>query len=196
MPKPFSIEEKAYIKKRLIEEARDSLSQFGVRKTTVDDLVKKVRIPKGTFYLLYPSKELLFFDVLCKFQDEVQAELISQIQLLNQPLQVDPLSELIFSMYKRVGDSFIIKLISNGELDFLMHKLSASSLESHFENDIINAEQLLEWVPGPSGKDVETFSAALRGIFLMLLHKKEVGDQVFDQALKVLIRGVVVQLFE
>ena len=35
----------------------------GVKKTTVDELVKRTGIPKGTFYLFYPSKEMLLFDV-------------------------------------------------------------------------------------------------------------------------------------
>ncbi|WP_286081321.1 TetR/AcrR family transcriptional regulator [Parablautia intestinalis] len=32
--------------------------------TTVDEIVKRVNIPKGTFYLFYKSKELLLFEVI------------------------------------------------------------------------------------------------------------------------------------
>ena len=59
MPKTFTDSEREYIKERLIEEAKKSLSQHGIRKTTVDELVKRVNIPKGTFYLFYESKERL-----------------------------------------------------------------------------------------------------------------------------------------
>ena len=31
------------------------MQKKGVKKTTVDELVKRVGIPKGTFYLFYPS---------------------------------------------------------------------------------------------------------------------------------------------
>ncbi|MDY4210978.1 MAG: TetR/AcrR family transcriptional regulator [Treponema sp.] len=34
-----------------------------MKKTTVDELVKRTGIPKGTFYLFYPSKEILLFDI-------------------------------------------------------------------------------------------------------------------------------------
>jgi hypothetical protein len=37
--------------------------------------------------------------------------------------------------------------------------------------------------------------AALRGIFLAMLHKHEIGDEIFDEALKIMIHGVVMQMF-
>ena len=79
MPKPFSENERAIIKQRLQEEASTCLKLYGMRKMTVDELVKRVNIPKGTFYLFYPSKELLVYDVLNKFHDEIHAELQRQV---------------------------------------------------------------------------------------------------------------------
>jgi hypothetical protein len=38
-------------------------------------------------------------------------------------------------------------------------------------------------------------SAALRAIFMAMLHEQEIGTDVFDDALKILIRGVVNQMF-
>ena len=64
LPKSYSDQERAYITKRLKEEAAACMGQFGIRRTTVDELVKRVKIPKGTFYLFYPSKELLLFEVI------------------------------------------------------------------------------------------------------------------------------------
>ena len=59
MPKIYSEEEKKQIIQRLKEEANILMQEKGVKKTTVDELVKRVGIPKGTFYLFYPSKEML-----------------------------------------------------------------------------------------------------------------------------------------
>ena len=55
MPKVYSQSEKDDIKGRLKEATRQSLSMNGIKKTTVDSLVKEVNIPKGTFYLFYKS---------------------------------------------------------------------------------------------------------------------------------------------
>lgn len=74
LPKSYSDQERAYITKRLKEEAAACMGQFGIRRTTVDELVKRVKIPKGTFYLFYPSKELLLFEVI-----QEQHELVNQM---------------------------------------------------------------------------------------------------------------------
>ena len=63
MPKIYSEEEKKQIIQRLKEEANILMQEKGVKKTKVDELEKRVGIPKGTFYLFYPSKEMLLFDV-------------------------------------------------------------------------------------------------------------------------------------
>ena len=51
MPRAYSDQERAYIRQRLHEEAILCIKQYGMRKTSVDELVRRVNIPKGTFYL-------------------------------------------------------------------------------------------------------------------------------------------------
>ena len=64
MPKTYSENERAYIQERLKTEAKKCLATYGIRKTTIDELVKRVGIPKGTFYLFYESKEQLLYEVI------------------------------------------------------------------------------------------------------------------------------------
>ena len=79
MPKSYSEQEREYIRKRLKEEAAKCLARYGVRRTTVDEIVKRVNIPKGTFYLFYKSKELLLFEVIQEQQEHVNRELFQTI---------------------------------------------------------------------------------------------------------------------
>ena len=64
MPKKYSQSERENIRKDLIRQAERCLYYKGIGGTSVDELVRAVRIPKGTFYLFYPSKEDLFLQVL------------------------------------------------------------------------------------------------------------------------------------
>ena len=79
MPKSYSEQEREYIRKRLKEEAAKCLARYGVRRTTVDEIVKRVNIPKGTFYLFYKSKELLLFEVIQEQQETVNRKLYQTI---------------------------------------------------------------------------------------------------------------------
>ena len=57
-------------------------------------------------------------------------------------------------------------------------------------------EELVALVPNIKTDAIRVFSAAMRGIFISLLHKQEIGEEVFDEALRVMLRGVVLQMFE
>ncbi len=196
MPKALTEKERAYIRQRLMAEAEDCLYKFGVRKTTVDELVNRVRIPKGTFYLFYESKELLFYDVLMAFHDKIQRELMEKLNGLAKPLSPDALTDVIFSFYRKVEASFLYPLMMSGEIELFMQKLSPEIMEAHAHTDDLNVEQLVHLVPDIRTDMIPHFSGALRAIFLSMLHKREVGEQVFEQALRIMIRGVVLQMFE
>ncbi len=52
--------EKQMQKKYLLEIGKVLLLQYGIKKTTVDDIVNEANIAKGTFYLYFKSKEDFF----------------------------------------------------------------------------------------------------------------------------------------
>lgn len=196
MPKIYSENERAYIRQRLMEEAKVCLSRFGMKKTTVDELVKRVNIPKGTFYLFYESKELLFFDVICVFHDEIQSDLMKQIDAMNKELTMDKVTSMIFGLYKKVEESFLFPFMTNGDMELLMRKLPMEVVKNHAEKDDLSIERLLVMLPRVKKENIKTFSAAFRAIFLSMLHKREIGDDVFDDALKIMIHGIIIQMFE
>ncbi len=196
MPKKISENERSYIKERLIEEARQCLMQYGVRKTTVDELVKRVDIPKGTFYLFYRSKELLLFDVLKEFHDEIQEQLLAKINNLDGMITPDQLTEIFFDLYRSVEASFLLPLMTNGEMEYLIRKLPKELASMHAVKDDLQVEELVSLVPNMRAEKIKIFSAALRAIFLSMLHKHEIGEAVFEDALMIMIHGVVIQMFE
>lgn len=196
MPKTLSEGERAYIAERLKTEAKACLATYGIRKTTIDELVKRVGIPKGTFYLFYESKERLLFDVILEFNDEIQSQLLREIAELQTSPTVDTLSDIIVRLYRKLDESFIPRVMQNGELEYFMRSLPPELSQMHAAHDQSAVEQLLRMLPGMQTKRAEVFSAALRSIFLSILYKDEIGPDIFDDTLRVLIRGVVIQLLE
>lgn len=196
MPKTLSEGERAYIAERLKTEAKACLATYGIRKTTIDELVKRVGIPKGTFYLFYESKERLLFDVILEFNDEIQSQLLREIAKLQTSPTVDTLSDIIVRLYRKLDESFIPRVMQNGELEYFMRSLPPELSQMHAAHDQSAVEQLLCMLPGMQTKRAEVFSAALRSIFLSILYKDEIGPDIFDDTLRVLIRGVVIQLLE
>jgi AcrR family transcriptional regulator len=195
MPKSLTDSERAYIKKRLMEEAQDCLKQFGYRKTTVDEIVRRANIPKGTFYLFYESKELLIFDVILQLHDEIHAELTQKLLALEDPVTAVSVTALIVYFFRAVEGSFLYNLMTGGDIELLMRKLPPETLEAHALKDDLSIENFLKMAPALKEEEVRAFSAAFRAVFLSMIHKREIGEEVFDDALKLMIHGLVVQMF-
>ncbi|MBQ4282590.1 MAG: TetR/AcrR family transcriptional regulator [Lachnospira sp.] len=70
MPK-FGEQEKVRIKQCLLVEGERLFSTYGLKKATIDDIVKAVNIAKASFYKFYDGKEYLFLDIAQREQKEI-----------------------------------------------------------------------------------------------------------------------------
>ncbi len=195
MPKPFTDSEKTYLRERLIREAEACLALYGIRRTTVDELVRRVGIPKGTFYLFYESKEALILDVILKINTQIQANLIADVSAMREKPDAEQLTEIIMTLYRSLDGSFLLKLVENGELEFLMHNAPPEYLKAHALDDETMVGKLMTLFPAMDAEKNRLYSAALRGAFLLMMHKDEIGYERFDEMLSLIVRGVVRQMF-
>ena len=194
MPKTFSDKEKESIRNTLKAVAADNLKKFGVKKTTVDELVKHANIPKGTFYLFYNSKEELFFDVINDLHNTIHKELLNNATGISSDYSADKLTDLLFEIYKSIEKTGLIELIINGDMDIIMRKLPDQIVREHFNKDDFSLENLLSNLPVRQNTNIQAYSAAFRAVFLSVKYRREIGEELFDDAIKLLIRGLVVQL--
>ncbi len=195
VPKSYSEQEKEYIRKRLKEEAAKCLAQYGVRRTTVDEIVKRVNIPKGTFYLFYKSKELLLFEVMQEQQENINRELYQTISgIADTEFSAEKLTDVIFEFYKMTEKMPILKLIDVGEVELLVRKLPREIVEAHLQDDTDTIEKMLALLPLNKEVDIKVMSAAFHAIYFATLHKAEIGEEQYDKALRTLIYGIVTQV--
>ena len=64
MPRAFTKVEKEKIRERLFAAGRSCFMRYGLKKTTIEDLVKPVGIAKSSYYLFFESKESLYVELL------------------------------------------------------------------------------------------------------------------------------------
>lgn len=195
MTTAFSENEKELIRSKLNNAARECLGKYGVRKTTVDQLVQMACISKGAFYIFYPSKEVLFFNVFEEYQNTVIKEVTSKLSKMHN-ISIQEFSELIYELYQNVRQSFIMNIIQNQELEYLIRKLPEEFIINHHSFDDMFAQSLFSYLKVRKNIEVETVTASLRAIFLSMLHVKEIGEKDFDKVLRLLITGLAHQLIE
>lgn len=195
MPKRYSEEERAYIRKRLKEEAVSCMGQFGIRRTTVDEIVKRVNIPKGTFYLFYKSKELLLFDVIQEQHELINQKLYQEIsRFSHEPFSVEKLTDVIFEFYKMTEEMPMFQLMDSQEIELLVRKLPREVVEAHLQDDTDSIQKLFSFLPVKKEVDIKVVSAAFHAIYYATLHKDEIGEEGYDEALRMLIQGLITQV--
>ena len=194
MQKSYSEQERAYIRERLKEEAADCLATYGVRRTTVDEIVRRVNIPKGTFYLFYQSKELLLFEVIQEQQQSINRRLFQVISgLSGTKVSAEELTDAIYAFYKMAEEMPILKLIGTGEVELLARRLPREVVQAHLQDDTDTIGEMLAMLPVKKDVDINVVSAAFHAVYYATLHKAEIGE-AYDQALRTLIYGIVAQL--
>lgn len=195
MPKRYSEEEREYIRKRLKEEAVSCMGQFGIRRTTVDEIVKRVNIPKGTFYLFYKSKELLLFDVIQEQHELINQKLYQEIsRFSHEPFSVEKLTDMIFEFYKMTEEMPMFQLMDSQEIELLVRKLPREVVEAHLQDDTDSIQKLFSFLPVKKEVDIKVVSAAFHAIYYATLHKDEIGEDGYDEALRMLIYGLITQV--
>lgn len=195
MPRQLTQKERQTIISELRNAAMESMLQKGVKKTTVDELVNKVHIPKGTFYLFYDSKEMLLYDALMQKEEETHQMLSAALQKLTPPFSTDSLTELLYQFFQIGFQLGIFQLMVSGELDVMMRKLPDELVKEHISKDDDFLTVFRTLFPAMSMEQLQTYSAAFRAIFFTATYQREIGDE-FQQALKILIRGLVIQMKE
>lgn len=140
MARSFTEREKENIKRSLQEACKQSWTQYGYKKTSVDDLCKQVGISKGAFYLFFESKEALFCEVLCSVQEQI-CDMASEIIEKNKDKYgVAESLKLIYREYDK--NNF---LYDSDSMDFtiLMNKLSEEQAKKIEESNRMSQQLFL-----------------------------------------------------
>lgn len=121
MARSFTEREKENIKRNLQEACKQSWTQYGYKKTSVDDLCRQTGISKGAFYLFFESKEALFCEVLCSVQEQICDAASRVIEKHKDKHGVAEALKLIYREYDK--NNFLYDSDSMG-FTILMNKLS------------------------------------------------------------------------
>ena len=140
MARSFSEREKENIKKSLQDACKRSWTQYGYKKTSVDELCKQIGISKGAFYLFFESKEALFCEVLCLVQKQIY-DAASQIIIEHKnKYGIAAALKLIYREYDK--NNFLYKADS---MDFtiLINKLSEEQAKKIEESNHMSQQLFL-----------------------------------------------------
>ncbi|MDN6641055.1 MAG: TetR/AcrR family transcriptional regulator, partial [Tetragenococcus sp.] len=89
---------------------------------------------------------------------------------------------------------FIWNIIQHQEIELLMKKLPQNMLLKHYSLDEVIAEAILCNIKIKEEVSADIVSAYLKAIFMNMLHVEVIGEEQFDDVLKLLIKGLAQQI--
>lgn len=167
------------IEAQLIQATMVRLNRLDEEKLTVDQLVRDVGISKGAFYLFFDSKEALIFRTIVSIHDRVEGEMLSLIHENHTQDKKAQFIDIMNTLYASVQEApWLLKLEGTMYQD-LVKKVDQNALDAHLERNQEMTQRLMDHF-GIKDCDVAILSAHMRAIFMLLLHKKEIGEAYFD----------------
>lgn len=193
MAKAFSQKETDMILKNLKASARKYAVSCGMRKITVEALAKEADISKGAFYKFYPSKEMLFFELLEDLHSEIY-EACADVLMRNQGKPAyQRTAEAVLEACKLMGQSGMMDFMEQ-DVPFLLRRIPAEVLEEHYHGDEAHIKALLESAGLEPEGGMELAAAVVRGLFLTVSHRDNIGS-LYPQVLETLVYGACRRLF-
>lgn len=140
MSRSFTKREKEIIKRNLQEACKQSWTQYGYKKTSVDELCRQAGISKGAFYLFFESKEALFCEVLCSVQKQICEAASGLIEKQKDKYGVVEALKFIYREYDK--NNFLYEANS---MDFtiLMNKLSEEQTKKMEDSNYMSQQLFL-----------------------------------------------------
>ncbi len=199
MPKGFSEKEKDQIRLDLIKKGKELFGKYGIRKTSIIDLTNAVGIAKGSFYIFYNSKEELLFDILEKTEKEIHKQVLENLNKIEKS-SLENVKNFFNSLYFYIEDDpFIKRMMDKQEINHLWRKMPENLKEKNLTIDIDTAGNLIEILNRKGfmiDGDKEVLAGILRSLFFLMLHREEIGENIYPKVIKRLIDIVLESLIK
>lgn len=191
MPKAFSKSEKKVLKNKLLNSGKKLFSKYGLKKTTIKELTQSVGISPGAFYSFFDSKEELYFAILENEEEKIQNEVLDS-KLLKGQINASDFKKFLLNSLHAADNSNLLKSLYQNKEDYqqLLRKLPAKKMQQHIEHDKNKLEPLISRLKNEEkiiDRKPSVIAAVIRSLFLLTLHKEEIGADIYPETIELII---------
>lgn len=190
MSPAFSIDDKERIRESILASAESAFAKMGIKRTRIEDIARTAGIAKGTFYLFYSSKEILFFELLERIETTERAPIANKLRAAGKLNFENFVEEEIAALERH---PFLLTALRGDDISYLFRKIPAERIAAHMSKDreylgALCAEmRASKGLAGDAG--AETYMKALMAIFIAALNPDMTGPGMAE-SLRLLGRGL------
>ena len=193
MSPTFTKIERDRIREQLLETGRELFPQYGLKKTSLDDLTQPVGIAKSSFYSFFESKEALYMEILMEMREEVKERVVGASLEADEGARAAIARFLRAAIHEIENNPLTWRLVAHPEeLRLLARKIAPEQMKANIEASTLpilsfirEAQARGEVVPG----DPEVLASVIRSVTMLTLHKKDIGN-TYPKVLEMMIELV------
>lgn len=192
MPK-FSENEKSMIQEKLYSEGERLFITHGIKKVTVDDLVKAAGIAKGSYYAFYSSKEHLYMDIVGKLQEKMWRELDEFLKLHRSLPPIELTKQCFMWMFSQLERYPMLKMADGETAEYLYRKLPREIIEAHVKDDSHELTKLQAY--GVNFKcGIELATKTLQTVAISFLNLQQDNNATQSAVMEIILDGVLKEI--
>lgn len=199
MARHFSETEKQTIKKKLLNEGKVLLEKYGIKKTSVDKIVEKVGIAKGSFYNFYPSKESMVFDIVLDIETEIHKEEMNNLHtFLTEYEFPEAMKHTVLKSLGFMQNEPLLLIVNDPQL--IQEIWSKSSEQQKERSTRQNQNRVTDFIQAAKQKGYRltvpatVFEASLMSFFLIYINQNMVGESGHE-ALELMMKATFGKIF-
>lgn len=193
----FTSDEKARIACTLVDTAEQLFAAQGLKKTSLDELVRPAGIAKGSFYAFFDSKESLYLEVMLRRAPRMGARLR---EVLGRPVDEENLVCLMRAITDvLVDDPFYRRLLTHAdELTAVSRRVGPEQLARVMPQIV---SPVLDYLAAGQRDGVlvddiapDTLLGVIRTVGLLVMNRDRFGagyDDVLEATIRTLARGML-----
>jgi AcrR family transcriptional regulator len=174
----------------IVDAAQNLFARFGLAKTTIEDIAKKVGMGKASLYYYFRSKESIFKEVVAKEGKTLKEKILKAVNSQNTPQDkirsyfITRMTEIksLSNYYSAIKDDYLLNYAfieqARKEYDTFEVTLVSSMLQEGVHKDIFTVEDVT--------LTAETILAALKGLEYQWSYK--ISNDQIEKNIKALLR--------
>lgn len=194
----FREEEKEQITHSLIEIGKKRFAAQGLKKTSIKELTDAVGIAQGSFYLFFHSKEEFYFYICEQEEQTIKQEILKETSKEDMLTEERFVDILLKGLALIDANPIIKRLYFEDERSLLLRKLPKEVMEKHMKEDehaLFPLFMKLKEQKKAKSLPIELFGSVIRSFFLLMLHKHEIGEHLYDETAHFYALALSKQLF-
>lgn len=192
MPR-FGEQEKVRIKQCLLEEGERLFTTYGLKKVTIDDIVKSVNIAKASFYKFYEGKEYLFLDIAQHEQKEIFEVLEGVLIENNTKPDRERVKQVFFTMSGLVRNYPLLTNIDKETVEIIARKVSPQRLQEYSMQGF-DAVKTMEKHGIEFRYNTQVVSQLFQALYQSWISLQGQPIEVQEQAINIMLEGIIQQI--